>query len=499
VASTHNRQRGFTLLEVSIALIVMVAVAIVGITYAQDSSRRADAAATGDWLRAVATAAKAYQKANAAALLAAAGPTTPATASAAQLATLLPPGFSATSPQGHTFTVRWIEPTSGKLDGLVVLQGGEVLPGMSLINVAGQAGGGAGYVDPINANIGKGPRGVWQVNLPDWGGTPGAGRPLYALFYDAAAQDSGNDYLNRTAVAGKPELNRMSTAIDMGGNSLANANAVNATNVDASSGVRAAGLSIGRNDYGATPYPYETIQLQGGMNMRFANGTREHAMFGSDGTSTFYGNINSGGSIGAAATVSAANMVASSNVSATTMQAQEIYANGWFRSRGNGGWYSESYGGGWHMTDPTWIRAYNNKSIYTAGEMRAGTVSAEGRLSAHELVLGRVETEGAGCGEWGLTARSSDGKLLSCTGGVWKGAGGLTTTVVQSPVGACNSLTVATCPAGTTLISGGFDFVSSCNGQTEMYRFTTINRPSGNSWVTLLAESRAMAYAVCAR
>ncbi|MCR4325818.1 MAG: shufflon system plasmid conjugative transfer pilus tip adhesin PilV [Patescibacteria group bacterium] len=49
----------------------------------------------------------------------------------------------------------------------------------------------------------------------------------------------------------------------------------------------------------------------------------------------------------------------------------DIYANGgWLRTSGSAGWYSESYGGGWYMSDSTWLRAYNNKSIYTGGTVR---------------------------------------------------------------------------------------------------------------------------------
>ena len=49
-----------------------------------------------------------------------------------------------------------------------------------------------------------------------------------------------------------------------------------------------------------------------------------------------------------------------------------IYTNNWFRSRGNTGWYSENYGGGWFMQDTTWIRAYNDKNIYTGGSISVG-------------------------------------------------------------------------------------------------------------------------------
>ena len=48
-----------------------------------------------------------------------------------------------------------------------------------------------------------------------------------------------------------------------------------------------------------------------------------------------------------------------------------IYTNDWFRSRGDTGWYNETYCGGWYMTDSTWIRAFNNKSVYTPAKMQA--------------------------------------------------------------------------------------------------------------------------------
>ena len=47
-----------------------------------------------------------------------------------------------------------------------------------------------------------------------------------------------------------------------------------------------------------------------------------------------------------------------------------IYANNWFRARGDCGLYFEDHGGGWHMTDNDWIRAYNGKNIYTSGKVR---------------------------------------------------------------------------------------------------------------------------------
>ena len=45
---------------------------------------------------------------------------------------------------------------------------------------------------------------------------------------------------------------------------------------------------------------------------------------------------------------------------------------GWVRTYGATGWYSQTYGGGWYMSDTTYIRAYGDKTIYTAGNIQAG-------------------------------------------------------------------------------------------------------------------------------
>lgn len=65
----------------------------------------------------------------------------------------------------------------------------------------------------------------------------------------------------------------------------------------------------------------------------------------------------------------------------------DVYSNGWLRTVGQTGWYSESYGGGWYMTDSTWLRAYNNKQIYTGSTSAdaihtAGGINASGRIYA---------------------------------------------------------------------------------------------------------------------
>lgn len=43
--------------------------------------------------------------------------------------------------------------------------------------------------------------------------------------------------------------------------------------------------------------------------------------------------------------------------------------DGWFRTYNATGWYNQSYGGGWYMTDTTYIRNYNSKSVYLSNEI----------------------------------------------------------------------------------------------------------------------------------
>lgn len=86
----------------------------------------------------------------------------------------------------------------------------------------------------------------------------------------------------------------------------------------------------------------------------------------------------------------------------------DIYSQSWVRTVGTTGWYSESYGGGWHMTDSTWIRAYNNKQIFTGSTSAdaihtLGGINASGRIYSGSVMqtnggfncAGLLNSEGA--------------------------------------------------------------------------------------------------------
>lgn len=69
------------------------------------------------------------------------------------------------------------------------------------------------------------------------------------------------------------------------------------------------------------------------------------------------------------------------NNTSYALSTASFICNSWVRTVGNTGWFNETYGGGWYMSDTTWIRAYNNKSIYTGGTIQGGTVKTSGGVN----------------------------------------------------------------------------------------------------------------------
>ncbi len=77
----------------------------------------------------------------------------------------------------------------------------------------------------------------------------------------------------------------------------------------------------------------------------------------------------------------------------TMVSTGTVHTGDWFRSFGQSGWYSQTYGGGWHMTDTQWIRAYNGKSVYSAGHIQAGgNMQAAGNMYAASFIYSSDES-----------------------------------------------------------------------------------------------------------
>ncbi|EAO6530900.1 shufflon system plasmid conjugative transfer pilus tip adhesin PilV [Salmonella enterica] len=252
----------------------------------------------------------------------------------------LPTGFSTTNGFGATYQTRVFEPTADKLQSMTYLAGGARLSKSQARKVAIGIGAEGGIID---GNTAKGALGSWSVALSSFGGyNPGDGSVVIAGFYDHGI--SINDYLYRKSVPGHPELNTMSTSLNMGNNNITNAATTTTTTLNATD-----------------------------VNAR------------------------------------------------TTRTEGETYTGGWFRTTGDTGWYSEKHGGGIYMTDNSWVRVYNDKNFSTGGQIKGGTVRADGRLYAGEaLQLEKVYTTGSGCSPNGLIGRDASGGILSCQSGVWK-------------------------------------------------------------------------------
>ncbi len=88
------------------------------------------------------------------------------------------------------------------------------------------------------------------------------------------------------------------------------------------------------------------------------------------------------------------------------------------------------------MSDPSWIRSYNNKNVYTGGSIQADTnvnsayvsawgwMNSAGRLRTGEyLQVDGIASENTGCGPNGLQGRDGSGMPLFCQSGVWKRQG----------------------------------------------------------------------------
>uniref|UniRef100_UPI000C1BD16C shufflon system plasmid conjugative transfer pilus tip adhesin PilV n=1 Tax=Escherichia coli TaxID=562 RepID=UPI000C1BD16C len=166
-----------------------------------------------------------------------------------------------------------------------------------------------------------------------------------------------SDRLYRYSITNRPDLNRMHTAIDMNSNNLNNVGTLNGN----------------------------AAALSGDISAR--NGTFSGAISGN--TATTNGDITSN--------------------------------NGWLVTKNSKGWMNSTYGGGWYMSDSSWLRSVNNKGIYTGGQVKGGTVRADGRLYTGEyLQLEKTATAGTSCSPNGLVGRDSTGAILSCQSGVWR-------------------------------------------------------------------------------
>ncbi|ELM3149906.1 shufflon system plasmid conjugative transfer pilus tip adhesin PilV, partial [Salmonella enterica] len=351
--------RGWASLEIGAALLIVMIIVAWGAGIWQDYLKtkgwQTEARLVSNW----ASAARSYIGKNYTTLQASSTTTTPAVITTTMLKNtgFLSSGFTETNSEGQRLQAYVVRNAQNPelLQAMVVSNGGTPYPVKALIQMAKDITTGlGGYIQ--DGKTATGALRSWSVALSNYGAKSGNGHIAVLLSTDelsGAAEDT--DRLYRFQVNGRPDLNKMHTAIDMGSNNLNNVGAVNA----------------------------QTGNFSGNVNG--VNGTFSGQVKGNSGN--FDVNVTADGDI-------------RSN-------------NGWLITRNSKGWLNETHGGGFYMSDDSWVRSVNNKGIYTGGQVKGGTVRADGRLYTGEyLQLERTAVSGASCSPNGLVGRDNTGAIL---------------------------------------------------------------------------------------
>ncbi len=503
-----SQQRGMTLIEVIVAISIgLILMALVASGFSMYQTYQTNSI-TAEWLKTWQAGAQQWINDNSASLVASGGGT--ATQATLNAAGYFGPGFAAQNSYGETGTLKVVVGPGGRLDGLVCAAGGVAPTGLQQRQIAGMVGIAGGWVASTAPTIAVG-KGWGPVNLSTYGIPSGGCQLVVALFVANLA--STDDALHRHATPGQPQLNQMSTAIDMNGNDLNTVRTLNlpyggnAINIggsliygDSSNiALRPAGGGVYlQTPSGGSANIFQVHNINGDATSTFTaqymsatTGLWSGSYVNTNGSMLAGGNINSNSSIAAAGDITAGGAV---------------FANNWLRTYGATGWYSQTYGGGWYMSDPSWVRSYGDKNVYTGGQMQAGSIQSNGALTAAGRITGQefvqingVANMGWGCSPNGLVARAADGTLLSCVSGTWQGGGGYTQfQIVQGPGtnGMNNSL--ATCPAGWTMLSGGARIASNPYSFLPGYQSYPA---SATTWVAYTTDTKVwvVAYAFCAK
>lgn len=219
-----TRRRGFTLLEMLAALAIAALLGLGLVQLVLSSMRDSVGQQAALHQQRMAQAAAKYLAANYADLARLATDTIPVAVSVDQLksAGLLPATQEAANAFGQTPCLLVLQPTAGKLEALLVTEGGPApIPQKELPYVASLADAGGGFIAYETPLAAQGAFGAWRVPPDQLGrylaascsGTPAvAGHLASALFHDGSV---AADFVYRDAVPNHPELNRMTTPLHM--------------------------------------------------------------------------------------------------------------------------------------------------------------------------------------------------------------------------------------------------------------------------------------------
>lgn len=512
------RQRGVTLLEMVVAMaigLLLLGIASAGYARYQTFTQNQN---TAEWLNAFNAASKQWMRDNYASLVASSG----GTATQSQLASggYFSGSLSATSPYGQTAYFKVVK-SGAALQGLVCASGGTPPSGIDQRRIAKMVGISGAYVLATSPANYQGPS-INPSPLSAFGIASGGCNLVVASF--VSDQSSQDDALHRTAHPENVALNTMQTNILMNGNAIQGASDIkmNAAN----QGITFFGGGehiVGSSDFGIsfqTNNGQERMRLYNDGHLGL-NGymTLPGGQSLSVGGSYLYGDTTNmalrpganGGTVyiqGASGGGGTAHLSVAGNITGN-----EVYSNSWFRVNGGAnGIYWQQFGGGWYMADSAWLRAYNDKGIYTGGQMQAGsmqsnstitaasTITAGSRVTANEFLLAQGGANiGWGCAPNGLLGRDAGAsQVVQCKNGVWSTIGGYSSfQLVKGGQSFGMGSSVATCPGGWTMLSGGG--IISSNPYATLPGFQSFPNPP-TSFAASSTDSRVgvIAYAICA-
>ncbi|EKQ2080705.1 shufflon system plasmid conjugative transfer pilus tip adhesin PilV [Salmonella enterica] len=236
----HKHDGGFVAMSIGAGLLIVLAMAGMAARYMGDYLKAREWQVVAMQTNRFSQATSSYVGRYYPTVLAAATTTKPVVVTAQMLKNtgMLPATFSETNSYGQQYQSLIVRNPQNQelLQGMVVSRGGHAMPFPALSQISKEITAGfGGYVQDGKTAIGA--MRSWRIALSSYGTSSGSGHLAVLLSTEdlSGAREDG-DRLYRFQVNGRPDLNKMHTAIDMGGNNLNNVGTLNANTVAAQRG-----------------------------------------------------------------------------------------------------------------------------------------------------------------------------------------------------------------------------------------------------------------------
>ncbi|MEL4886772.1 shufflon system plasmid conjugative transfer pilus tip adhesin PilV [Pectobacterium betavasculorum] len=389
--------RGWAMMEMGVALLILLGVAVWGTSVYRDYMQELQYQVMAQHGTRFKAALKEYVGRHYDTLLSQAGTKTPVIVTAAMLKNtgVLAAGFSETNTAGQRWQGAVVRsdqnPSKPQLQAVVYTQSGAALPFKGLRFISMNMDGG-GYI--WDAGKITGAMGMWTEPLATFGVNTTPGQLAAILTTDELSNARGeSDRLYRFAVNGKPDLNRMHTAIDMGGNNINNAG-----NIYGQSGNFSKNVNIAE-DLNVTGFSSFGKRVTMNSDLAVKNGVSSDSYIRAK-TGNSSVQVGGGGS---------------SDPNAVLMNVTGGNGSGYLSLGGDGSsnvvklaiWGSQKIRG-----DLT-LEAANDGNA-------PGNLTAAGTIAGKYLLPTSTVVSGESCYPYGILGKDKDGSLYSCVKGLWK-------------------------------------------------------------------------------